>query len=65
MNRACLVANADGDILAVATDDPIRFILINDHVPHDRVYEVIVSNVLKIGVEHVQAMRTPRTTQDS
>ena len=54
MNRVCLVANAEGDILAVASDHPIRFFLINDFVPHDRVFEFTPGNVLKIGVEHVQ-----------
>ena len=54
MNRVCLVTNAEGDILAVASDHPVRFFLINDFVPHDRVFEFTPGNVLKIGVEHVQ-----------
>ena len=58
MNRACLVTNLNGDILMVASDEPIRFFVVNDHCPRDRVYEFTPDEegMLRIGVEHVRSI---------
>ncbi len=58
MNRVCLVTNEGADILKVVSDEPIRFFVINDHIPNDRVYELTPGEnaVLHIGVEHVRAV---------
>ena len=58
MNRVCLVTNENGDIVEVASDEPIRFFVVNDHTPRDRVYEFTPGEDgnLQIGVEHVRSI---------
>ena len=57
MNRVCLVTNEGGDILKVASDEPIRFFVVNDHIPNELVYELRPDGggVLRIGVEQVRS----------
>ena len=55
MIKICVVINANGDLVEVASDTPVRIFTIADHCKRDRVYELSADGgALKIGDEHVQ-----------
>ena len=56
MNRVCLVIDEDGHVLDVASDKPIRFFVVNDYAPDDRVYELTPGKALNFGVVQVQSI---------
>ena len=57
MNRVCISLDQHGNLVGVASDEPIRCFLINDHSQSDRVFEFTPSEgTLRIGVEHVREM---------
>ncbi len=57
MNRVCISIDKNGNLVGIASDEPIRCFLINDHCQSDRVFEFTLGEgTLRIGAEHVRKM---------
>ena len=57
MNRVCISIDQKNIVFRVASDFPIRCLLINEHCPPDCIHELMPDGgQLLFGVEHVQEM---------
>ena len=68
MNTVCICYDGNGDLVQVASAEPIRCIVVDERTAHDRCYELRSERgVLQIGTDRVRAVlnQDPIWTHDT